>query len=143
MNELEFYQRLYKSADSGYSAVTDLLPKVQDEKLRHDMALHMEGYRHFSHVAKEHLAAANQKGEKRSALGALPSRLGMMVNTMFNTSREHIAELMINSSNASIMELHRTMNRLEEHKGTEEAVTVCRRVIDFEQDNVKRMQKYI
>ncbi|MBQ8351943.1 MAG: hypothetical protein IJY20_07890 [Clostridia bacterium] len=143
MNELEFYKMLYKKADSGYGAVTDLLPKVQDEKLRHDMALHMEGYRHFSHMAKEQLTAANQKAEKKSPIGAIPTRLGMMVNTMFNTSREHIAELMIHASNASIMELQRTMNRLEEHKGTEEAVTVCQRVIDFEQDNVKRMQKYI
>jgi hypothetical protein len=143
MNELEFYKMLYKKTDSGYGAVTDLLPKVQDPKLRHDMALHMEGYRHFSHMAKEHLAAANQKGEKRSAIGAIPARLGMMVNTMFNTSREHIAELMIHASNANILDLHRTMNRLEEHKGTEEAVTVCERVIDFEQDNIKRMQKYI
>ena len=116
---------------------------MQDAKLRHDMALHMEGYRHFSHVAKEHLSAAGQQGERRSAIGALPSRVGMMVNTMFNTSSEHIAELMINSSNASILDLHRTLNRLEEHKGTDEAVSVCRRVIDFEQDNVKRMQKYI
>ena len=143
MNELEFYKMLYKKADSGYSTGTDLLPKVQDEKLRHDMALHMEGYRHFSHIAREHLSAANQKGEKRSAIGAIPSRVSNMVNTMFNTSREHIAELMIHASNASILDLHRTMNRLEEHKGTEEAVTVCSRVIDFEQDNIKRMQKYI
>lgn len=143
MNELEFYQKLYKSADIGYGAITDLLPKVHDEKLRHDMALHMEGYRHFSHVANEHLAAANQKGEKHSPLRALPARMGTMMNTMFNTSREHIAEVMIRQSNASILDLRRTMNRLGEHKGTEEAVTDCQRMIDFEQDNIKRMQKYI
>ena len=143
MNELEFYQLLYKKADRGYGAVTDLLPKVQDEKLRHDMALHMEGYRHFSRIAKEHLSAARQQPEKGSAIGAWPSRIGSMVNTMFNTSREHIAEMMIHNSNAEILSLHRTMNRLEEHKGTDEAVNVCRRAIDFEQDNVKRMQNYI
>ena len=143
MNELEFYQKLYKSADIGYGTVTDLLPKVHDDKLRHDMALHMEGYRHFSHVANEYLTAANQKGEKHSPLRAIPSRVGTMVNTMFNTSREHIAELMIHNSNASILDMRRQLNRLEAHKGTEEAATVCQRVIDFEQDNIKRLQKYI
>ena len=143
MNELEFYQKLYKSADSGYDAVTGLLPRVQDEKLRHDMALHMEGYRHFSRLAREHLSAANQKGVKRPAIANLPARMGRMVNTMFNTSREQIAELMINSSNAGIMDMHRSLNRLQEHKGTEEAATLCQRMIDFEQDNIKRMQKYI
>ena len=143
MNELEFYHALYKSADVGYDTVTGLLPKVQDERMRHDMALHMEGYRHFSHVANEYLTAANQKGEKHSTLRMIPSRVNTAMNTMFNSKREHIAEIMINSSNASILDMRRHMNRLGEHKGTEEAATVCQRVIDFEQDNIKRMQKYI
>lgn len=143
MNELAFYKMLYRKADREYGHVTDLLPKVQDEKLRQDMARHMDGYRRFSHIAQEHLSAANQKGGKYSPLAALPGRMGCMVNTMFNTSREHIATLMIHQSNASILALHRTMNRLAEYKGSEEAVTVCRQVIDFEQENITRMQKYI
>ena len=35
MNELDFYRNLYKNTDTGYDAVTLLLPKVQDEKLHH------------------------------------------------------------------------------------------------------------
>lgn len=107
------------------------------------MALHMEGYRHFSHVAKEYLASSNKKGGKTSAIQMLPTRVGVFMNTMFNTSREHIAEMMITSSNTSILDMRRHLNRLQEQKGTEEAATVCQRMIDFEQDNIQRMQKYI
>ncbi len=143
MNELEFYEKLYQNADTGYSTVTELLPKVRDEKLRHDMALHMAGYRHFSHMAKEYLHAANQKEKKSGGIKQLPTRMGVMVNTMFNTSREHIAEMMIGHSNHEILALRRQLNRLQEQKGTDEAATVCQRMIDFEQDNIQRMQKYI
>lgn len=143
MNELEFYKMLSQKADREYSSVTDLLPKVQDEGLRQDMARQMDGYRRFSHLAQEHLSASGRKGGKASRLSALPGRMGRMVNTMFNTSREHIATLMIHNSNASILALHRTMNRLAEYKGSEEAVALCRQVIDFEQENITRMQKYI
>ena len=143
MNELEFYQNLYKSTDTGYDAVTLLLPKAQDEKLHHDMVLHMEGYRYFSRVAKEQLQKANQKAKRLPGVRHLPARMGMMVNTMFNSSPEHIAELMINGSNMSILDMRKQLNRLRKQSGTDEAADICQKMIDFEQDNVKRMQNYI
>ncbi len=143
MNELEFYQNLYKSTDSGYDAVTLLLPKAQDEKLHHDMVLHMEGYRYFSRVAKEQLQKANQKTKRLPGVRHIPARMGMMVNTMFNSSPQHIAELMINGSNMSILDMRKQLNRLRRQNGTEEAADICQKMIDFEQDNVKRMQNYI
>ena len=65
------------------------------------------------------------------------------MHTMFDSSREHIAELMINGSNMSILEMRKQLNRLREQRGTEEAADICQKMIDFEQDNVKRMQNYI
>ena len=43
----------------GYEGVSNLLPKVSDQHLRHDMSLHMDGYRHFSTLAKEKLTDAH------------------------------------------------------------------------------------
>ena len=143
MNELEFYQNLYKSTDTGYDAVTLLLPKAQEEKLHHDMVLHMEGYRYFSRVAREQLKKANHPAKKLLGIRHIPTRVGMMVNTMFNTKPEHIAELMINGSNASILDMRKQLNRLRRQNNTEEAADICQKMIDFEQDNIKRMQNYI
>lgn len=143
MNQLEFYKNLYKSSDTGYDAVTLLLPKAQDEKLHHDMVLHMEGYRYFGRVAKEQLQKANQPAKRLPGVRHIPARMGMMVHTMFNSSPEHIAELMINGSNMSILDMRKQLNRLRRQPGNEEAADICQRMIDFEQDNVKRMQNYI
>ncbi len=143
MNELEFYKDLYKSTDIGYDAITRLMPKVHNERLRHDMALHMSGYCHFFKMAKEYLNGVNEEVKDRSTVSRLPAHIGMTMHTMFDSSPAHIAELMINGSNLSILDMRRRLNRLREQSGTEEAATLCQRVIDFEQDNVKRMQKYI
>ena len=143
MNELDFYRNLYKNTDTGYDAVTLLLPKVQDEKLHHDMVLHMDGYRHFSRVAREQLKKANQTVKKVPTVRHIPARVGMIMHTMFDSSREHIAELMINGSNMSILDMRKQLNRLREQRGTEEAADICQKMIDFEQNNVKRMQNYI
>ena len=143
MNELDFYRNLYKNTDMGYDAVTLLLPKVQDEKLHHDMVLHMDGYRHFARTARDQLKKANQVVKKVPIVQHLPARMGIAMQTMFNTSREHIAEMMINGSNMSILDMRKQLNRLREQKGTEEAADICQKMIDFEQNNVKRMQNYI
>ncbi|MBQ8859557.1 MAG: hypothetical protein IJ012_07230 [Clostridia bacterium] len=143
MNEVEFYQNLYKSTEAGYDAVTLLLPKAQDEKLHHDMVLHMEGYRYFGRVAREQLKKAGHPAKRPAAIRHIPARMGMTVNTMFNTKPEHIAELMINGSNSSILDMRKQLNRLRLQSNAEEATDICQKMIDFEQDNVKRMQNYI
>ena len=143
MNELEFYEQLYKDSDMGYDAVNNLLPKVTDQHLRHDMALHMDGYRHFSRLAHEKLTDAHVTPKKESAMAKVPARVGMAMHTMLDTSPSHVAELMIGGSNMGILSMHKNLNRLRESGGAEEAEDICRKVIDFEQDNIKRMTHYL
>lgn len=143
MNEKEFYKDLYRDTDIGYDAVTLLLPKVEDGDLRHDMNLHMDGYRYFGKVAREHLAHMHTEATRDPAIKQLPAKIGMHMHTLFDRSCGHIAELMINGSNMSILNMRKKLNRLREGDGTGEAADVCQRMIDFEQDNIKRMQKYI
>lgn len=143
MNELEFYRHIYKSSDIGFDAVTRLMPKVEDKKLRHDMALHMDGYRYFARMAKEHIEEAGEKAMRENALKQLPARIGMAMSTVFDSSTAHIAELMINGSNMSLLDLNKKLNRLREQSGNEEAVGVCQNMIDFEETNISRMKRYI
>lgn len=143
MNELEFYRELYKSSDIGFDTITQLLPKVENKKLRHDMALHMDGYRYFSRVAEERLTEAHEKATKEATIRQIPTRLNTAMHTMFDSSAPHIAELMINGSNMSILDMNKHLNRLREEKGTEQASELCQNVIDFEENNIKRMKKYI
>ncbi len=143
MTELEFYRELYKNADTGYDAVSILMPKTTDEKLRHDMALHMDGYRYFARLAKEKINDAHEDAKKETPLRQIPARIGMMMHTVMDRSTSHMAELMINGSNMGIIDMTKNLNRMKEKGNTEEAQQVCQRVIDFEQDNIKRMKKYI
>lgn len=143
MTELEFYRELYKNADTGYDAVSILMPKTTDEKLRHDMALHMDGYRYFARLAKEKINDAHEDAKKENPLVQIPARIGMMMHTVMDRSTSHMAELMINGSNMGIIDMTKNLNRMKEKGDTKEAQEVCQRVIDFEQDNIKRMKKYI
>ena len=143
MTELEFYRELYKNADTGSDAVSILMPKTTDEKLRHDMALHMDGYRYFARLAKEKINDAHEDAKKENPLVQIPARIGMMMHTVMDRSTSHMAELMINGSNMGIIDMTKNLNRMKEKENTKEAQEVCQRVIDFEQDNIKRMKKYI
>lgn len=143
MNELEFYEQLYKDASMGYEGVQNLLPKVSDRHLKHDMSLHMDGYRHFSSLAKEKLQGAHITPKKENALTRGTARVGMAMQTMLDTTPAHIAELMIDGSNMGILSMHKSLNRLREAGDAAEAEDICKKVIDFEQDNIKRMNQYI
>ncbi len=143
MTELEFYRELYKSADNGYDAVSALMPKTENEKLRHDMALHMDGYRYFARVAQEKLNVAHEDAKKENFLRTMPAKIGVAMSTAWNHSSEHMAEMMINGSNMGVLEMTKNLNRLKEANASEEACETCQNMINFEQDNIKRMKKYV
>ena len=127
----------------GFDAVTRLMPKVDNQKLRHDMALQMDGYRYFARIAKEHIEEAGEKAHRENGLKQLPARIGMAMQTVFDSSAAHIAELMIDGSNMSILDLNKKMNRLRERKASEESIGICQNMIDFEETNISRMKRYI
>lgn len=143
MNSSEFYHDLYKTATMGYEAVAMILPKTDDMKLQNAATDQMEGYKRFAGIARERLAKIGEKPQEENFAKKVPARLGIMMNTLFDTSSGHIAEMLINGSNMGIIDLSRSYNRLTESKENSEAVSLCREVIGFEENNISEMKKYL
>ena len=62
---------------------------------------------------------------------------------MMDTSLSHIAEMMIQGSNMGIIEMNKCINTCERGGCEGGAVKLAQDIVEFEQQNLERMKKYL
>jgi len=70
------------------------------------------------------------------------SRGGIELNTLFDSSDGHIAEMIVKGTKMGVEQLEHKLNDFR-HKGSdEEAVSLCREIIAFEHREADKMLDY-
>ncbi len=148
-SDKEMYCEVYRSAKMGTESILALMPKVDNEQLRADMTLQMNGYGGFARRAEDGLARGSARPEEEKKSKVLAAKSGIAAETMFDTSASHIAELMIRGSGADIVSITRAQNEATHGDesvritGETEAYKLCSELVAFENDSIERMKKYL
>ncbi len=143
----EMYCEVYRSSKMGTESIMALLPKVENEQLRADMVTQMNGYGSFAERAKNGLSEAHIEAQEEKKSKVFAAKSGIAAETLFDSSASHIAELMIRGSGADIVSITRSQNeathgqvRISE---ATPAFRLCSELVDFENQNIERMKKYL
>ncbi len=143
----ELYAEVHRSAGMGIESILALMPKVKSEELRADMTSQMNGYGSLRERAENGLTRCEAKAEKESPAKTFAARMGIAAETVLDTSSSHIAELMIRGSGADIISITRAQNKAlhgPSRIGTDcDAVTLSNEIIDFENQSIDKMKKYL
>ena len=81
--------------------------------------------------------------EEKGFMTKTMAKVGMEFNTMMDTSLSHIAEMMIQGSNMGIVEMNKCINTCERGGCEDGAVRLAQDIVEFEQQNLERMKKYL
>lgn len=134
---------IYENVKMGADAIINLLPKVEDSRLKSDMSVQMSGYEKFAAQAREELKGLGIEAEEKGFMAKAMAKIGMQMNTMVDTSSSHIAEMMIQGSNMGIIEMNKCINACERGRCEDGAVKLAREILTFEEKNLERMKQYL
>lgn len=67
------------------------------------------------------------------------AKMGMVMNTMLDTTTSHLAEMMINGATMGIIDLEKKLN----DGGGGEAERLARDVLRYEKETVERLGQYL
>ena len=62
-------------------------------------------------------------------------------NTLVNSSTSHVAEMLIRGSNMGLTSLWKSMNHNDQAQGN--AVELAKELMDFEENNIRELKKYL
>lgn len=134
---------IYKDMKMGADSIINLLPKVEDEKIKTRMTEQLDGYEKFAKQARRILEAEGGTPREEGMMAKMGAKMGMSMKTMVDSTSSHIAELLMEGSVMGISELTRALRNFENTDCSEETLRLCRDIITFENDNLDKAKKHL
>lgn len=137
---MELLNEIYKISKKKQETIETVLSKVYDDDLSHDLNTQMSKYRDIKDRAGMQLKKCGYKTESRPFEKAgIWSRV--QAETIFNTSTEHIADMMVQSSARSMVDIMENIRDNYDTKGI--GIEMAKELADFEEDNIRILKSYL
>lgn len=139
----ELMRAVYKNAKMGSEAVTTIIGKTKDARLREELTSQLESYYGFETAAKNKLLEMSAEVKEPGVLTKLPADISIRMSTMMDSSNSKIAELMIGGYNMGIVDIRKSMNRAQNEGVSEDVMNIASGIMSFEEGSAERMKKYL
>lgn len=134
-------KEIYQSAKTAMDAIESLLPKTHDHQFRSVLSAQRNEYHDIAQQAATQLLSFHELPDDVSVFAKLEVWSAVQMNTLTNTSSDHMAEIMINGSTTGMIDMTRILrskSNLSPH-----AVELGQRLIQTEQKNIELMTAYL
>lgn len=132
---------IYQSSKMGVDAISSLLPKVSNDVMKKELASEMLGYHEFIKSSSNMLHNIHHYPHDINPAVKIPAFISMQIESTLDNSQSNIAEMMIEGSNAGIVELQKQLN--SNPNLTEDVQKIASEVISFEESNISKMKLYL
>ena len=136
-------EEMYKNLSMGCDAYMDMLPRVEDNRIKTDITAAMCYYEKLIGKVKQTLLDSGAEPAERGVMAKMASRAGIAMNTAMDNSNSHITEMLIEGATMSITTAEKLANHAEGKEGCETLVEYCRDWAKFEQNHIDALKKYL
>ena len=140
-DDVELLREIQKNTEMGLHALEIMENKVYDDKLSLQLIRESFKYGELHDRAKAQLLAAKQMPEPENKIARMMLSASINGSTLLNTTTSHVAELMIRGSNMGLSRQWKAMNHNDQ--AGEQSMELARELMDFEENNIKELRKYL
>lgn len=136
-------REVYRNVKMAQDSLINLMPKVKDEKLKSDMTVQLSVYEAFASRTSKALGEAGVKPEDENMWTKMSAKWGIMMNTMKDSTSEHLAQMLVEGTTMGVGELLRWIRESEESGISEDTIQLARDVCEFQEKTVEEMKSYL
>ena len=140
-------EELYKNLSMATDAYLDMLPHVEDHRIKTDVTAALCYYEKLTGKIKEYLTDHGAKPAERGMMAKMAAKAGIAMNTAMDKSNSHIAEMLIEGATMSVTTAEKLANHAEGRgqaaADCAELVGYCRDWAKFEQNHIEALKKYL
>ena len=140
-------EEMYKNLTMATDAYLDMLPRVEDNRIKTDITAAMCYYEKLTGKIKDYLTNHGAEPAERGLMAKMAAKAGIAMNTAMDKSNSHIAEMLIEGATMSITTAEKLSNHAE---GRGQAAADCAELVDycrdwarFEQNHIEALKKYL
>lgn len=138
----ELLNFVYQNSQMGVTTLTQLMDIVKDEEFKKRLESQYNEYKEIHKAAREML---NKNGYDEKGIDAFERiRTYMMINmqTMFDKSSSHIAEMLIIGSNMGVIDAVKNIKKYRE-EAEQDIINLMERLLRFEENNIQQLKEFL
>lgn len=132
---------VYKNAHIALQSISDLLPAVDGDGIRNELKDQYDGYEKAIGEISTFMAEQGLEPKDINPFKKAMMWSGIKMNTMFDNSRTHVAEIMIKGTVMGITEL--TAMKNESENLDDEILKFLDDLLALEEEYEQRLKKYL
>lgn len=140
---VELLSEMYRNATMGSENLTSVIPIIKDKFLLSNVTSQIEAYAGYAREAENQLKKHGVKPKEEKLMKKLMSRGGIAVNTMFDSSDSHIAEMIEKGTRMGVEQLEEKQAELTRRGCDSEAEKLCGEMISFEREEDAKIKDFI
>ncbi len=131
---------VYKNAHVALQSISDLLPEVDNGKMREELVYEYDGYEKIIGEISEYMA---DKGYKPKDIGPMKKAMlytAIKMNALKDDSKSHFIEMMVKGTVMGICELKEVIEENRD-KVDNEVIDFAKRLLKIEEEYEERLKK--
>lgn len=137
----QMLKAVYKNLKMASDSILNLMPKVQDEKLKSDMTVQLSAFDAFASRTAKLLAEEGEKPEEEGLMTRMSAKWSAMMNTVRDSTSAHIAEMLVEGATMGVNDLLRQLREAENTTVSESALRLARDLCAYEEKIVNDMRE--
>ena len=140
-DDVKLLREVQKNTEMGMTAIDTILDKIGDDEFSLQLSKQALRYSEIHNRALEQILQNEGEVYRGSQIADMALRGSIHMNTVFNISRGHLAEMVIQESNRDITDMWKAMKH--NSLATCQAMEIAQELVDFEQESIERMKEYL
>ena len=132
---------VYKNAHIALQSISDLIPSVDDEDIKNELKEQYEGYEKLIGEISTFMSENNIERKDVNPIKKAMLWSSIKMKTLFDNSRNQVAEMMINGTVMGINELNAMKNEGENLEP--EILSFVKKLLHLEEEYQKRLKAYL
>lgn len=140
---VELLSEMYRNVTMGSENLASVIPMIKHPALLTNVTAQIEKYADFSKRTEKMLNERAVKPKDASIMKIIMSRGGIALNTAFDSSDGHIAEMIVKGTKTGVSDLEQTFENMKNCGVDNEAAKLCAEIIGFERQEADVVKDFI
>lgn len=137
----ELLAELHRTVSMGMEAARQVSPRITDPGLRREVECQQSSYLKLLNRTESLLSKENSLPQPDGWAQKAMLWGSVQLNTLADSSNEHLAEMMINGTNMGIVEVTKKLNGLSDSDG--EAKRLAKEYLSGEERHIEELKRYL
>ena len=134
---------LFKNVDMSKESLLDVLPKIKSAEFSSEITSQLEEYSRFEKALVVLIKAECAEPKAQGVVSKMSAKIGIEMKTMMDPADERIAKMVIEGTTMGITDTIRLVRDYENSNCSEEALTLARELVSFQEKCVENTKKFL